>query len=296
MTNMKLEVDDDVDISMIQQKVQPNDDDIDQLEKIEKKENESILENYGDNEIFELMAKFSEAHTIDIRAFEYDKDKFSLVKIRFEAPIKFKNVDMTNIVREMARTAVIHEIQKINRAFVHRQKDVLVVTTEGINIGVSRLIISKIRHFFNNKIFQAMFQYDKILNLNKLYTNDIHAVAKTYGIEAAARVIIKEVQNVFNVYGITVDPRHLSLISDYMTFDGSFKPLNRKGIETSASPLQQISFESAMTFLKTAVINGRVDAISSPSSCLMVGQPCKTGTGAFGLVNDLTSLFSTKTC
>lgn len=139
-----------------------------------------------------------------------------------------------------------------------------------------------------------MFEFDKILDLNRLYTNDIHAVARTYGIEAAARVVVKEVQNVFKVYGITVDPRHLSLISDYMTFDGTFKPLNRKGIESSASPLQQISFESALTFLKNAVVQGRTDKINSPSSCLMVGHPCKTGTGSFGLVNDLSYVLKPK--
>lgn len=131
-----------------------------------------------------------------------------------------------------------------------------------------------------------MFEYDKILDLNKLYTNDIHAVANTYGIEAAARVIVKEVQNVFKVYGITVDPRHLSLISDYMTFDGTFKAMNRKGIESSASALQQISFESALHFLRNAVVQGRVDKLKSPSACLMTGKSCKTGTGSFGLIND----------
>lgn len=140
-----------------------------------------------------------------------------------------------------------------------------------------------------------MFGFDKILDLNKLYTNDIHAVANTYGIEAAARVVVKEVQNVFKVYGITVDPRHLSLISDYMTFDGTFKPLNRKGIESSASPLQQITFESALQFLKSAVVQGRVDSINSPSSCLVVGRNCKTGTGSFGLVNDFNYILKPKT-
>lgn len=132
-----------------------------------------------------------------------------------------------------------------------------------------------------------MLAYDKILDLNKLYTNDIHAVANTYGIEATAQVIVKEVQNVFKVYGITVDPRHLSLIADYMTFDGSVKPLNRRGIESAASPLQQVSFESALQFLKSAAMQGRSDSINSPSACLMLGHPCKIGTGSFGLVHDL---------
>lgn len=61
----------------------------------------------------------------------------------------------------------------------------------------------------------------------------------------------------FNVYGIKVDPRHLSLIADYMTFSGTFEPLSRKGMESSVSPLQQISFESSLGFLKAATIRGK---------------------------------------
>lgn len=66
----------------------------------------------------------------------------------------------------------------------------------------------------------------------------------------------QEVQNVFNVYGITVDPRHLLLIADYMTYDGTFQPLSRSGLETSVSPLQQMSYESSLTFLRQATIKG----------------------------------------
>lgn len=36
-----------------------------------------------------------------------------------------------------------------------------------------------------------MFKHNKLLDLNRLYTNHIHAMAKTYGIEAAAKVIVK---------------------------------------------------------------------------------------------------------
>lgn len=130
-----------------------------------------------------------------------------------------------------------------------------------------------------------MFKHNELLDLNRLYTNHIHAMAHTYGIEAAARVIVKEVQNVFKVYGITVDPRHLLLIADYMTFDGTFKPLSRRGMDTSASPLQQMSFESSIRFLQEATVSGRNENLDSPSSRLMVGQPCKSGTGAFSLLD-----------
>jgi DNA-directed RNA polymerase I subunit RPA1 len=36
-----------------------------------------------------------------------------------------------------------------------------------------------------------MFKYDRLLNLNQLYSNDIHQIADVYGIEAARRVIVK---------------------------------------------------------------------------------------------------------
>lgn len=46
-----------------------------------------------------------------------------------------------------------------------------------------------------------------------------------------------------------------------MTFNGTFDPLSRKGMETSASPLQQISFESSLVFLKNATIRGNVKTL-----------------------------------
>ena len=46
--------------------------------------------------------------------------------------------------------------------------------------------------------------------------------------------------NVFGVYGIEVNPRHLTLTSDYMTFTGAIKPFNRGAMADSASPLQKM--------------------------------------------------------
>lgn len=112
-------------------------------------------------------------------------------------------------------------------------------------------------------------------------------------------------KDVFNVYGIKVDPRHLSLIADYMTFNGTFEPLSRKGMENSASPLQQLSFESSLVFLKNAILRGKryltllgvslqlllllgkEDCLQSPSSCIMIGKPCGTGTGTFELLHQM---------
>ena len=84
------------------------------------------------------------------------------------------------------------------------------LTTEGVNID-------------------AMFQHENILDLNKLYCNNIHEMSRYYGVEAAAKTIVREICTVFKPYGIDVDKRHLTLIGDYMTFDGTYKPFNRIG-------------------------------------------------------------------
>ena len=74
-----------------------------------------------------------------------------------------------------------------------------------------------------------MFAHENILDLKKLHCNNIHDMARYYGIEAANKTVVYEIVNVFSAYGITVNPRHLSLIADYMTFDGTYKPFNRIG-------------------------------------------------------------------
>lgn len=67
------------------------------------------------------------------------------------------------------------------------------------------------------------------------------------------------------VTGITVDPRHLSLVADYMCFEGVYKPLNRFGIRSNSSPLQQMTFETSFQFLKQATLLGQSWAHPWPS-------------------------------
>ncbi|XP_076296243.1 RNA polymerase I subunit RpI1 [Lasioglossum baleicum] len=198
--------------------------------------------------------------------YDYDEDKHSWCKLTFWLPLKMINLDLPTIIRNVADRVVLWEVPCIKRAFTFQNNSgETLLKTDGINII-------------------EMFKYDKILDLNKLYSNDIYGISQTYGIEAANRVIVKEVKDVFKVYGITVDSRHLSLIADYMTFDGTFQPLSRKGMEDSASPLQQMSFESSLNFLKYATLQGKRDNLVSPSSRLMLGQPCNSGTGACSLL------------
>ncbi|KFB45117.1 hypothetical protein ZHAS_00013038 [Anopheles sinensis] len=198
-----------------------------------------------------------------VTGYTFDKENYHWCQLVLQISLKAKDVDLAKVIRDAAAQCVVWEVPKIKRAITYTQNDQLYLKTDGINIP-------------------AMAKYAKLLDVNRLYTNDIHAMAKRYGIEAASRVIVKEIQNVFSVYGITIDPRHLLLVADYMTASGRYTAMNRMGM-VDASPLQQLSFESSITFLKRAMLKAQNDPLESPSARLMVGQPCKLGTGAFTL-------------
>ena len=68
------------------------------------------------------------------------------------------------------------------------------------------------------------------------------------------------------------------------TFDGGYKPFNRKGIATNSSPLLKASFETTASFISDATLYGDFDNLSSPSGNIVVGRPSTTGTGAFDVL------------
>ncbi|KAK0190723.1 hypothetical protein F5146DRAFT_1045469 [Armillaria mellea] len=123
-----------------------------------------------------------------------------------------------------------------------------------------------------------------VLEDNETYSNDIYAILKTYGVEMARAAILKEMSGVFGVYSIKVDQRHLELIADYMTFEGGYKPFNRKGISTNPSPLLKASYETTAAFLSDATLYGDFDDLSTPSGNIVLGRPNLTGTGVFDVV------------
>ncbi|KAH9943303.1 beta and beta-prime subunits of DNA dependent RNA-polymerase [Epithele typhae] len=125
---------------------------------------------------------------------------------------------------------------------------------------------------------------EDIIDQNGIYTNDIYALLCAYGVEAARRAILQEIGGVFAVYKIDVDMRHLELIADYMTFDGGYKPFNRKGISTNPSPLLKASYETTAAFLSDATLHGDFDDLTTPSGNIVVGRLSHTGTGVFDVV------------
>ena len=90
----------------------------------------------------------------------------------------------------------------------------------------------------------------------------------------------------FDVYGIAVDYRHLSLIGDFITYNGDYRAFNRIGMEESSSPFLKMSYETTMKYLISSSTTRDTDWITSPSSALVLGQAPAIGTNAFDVIHD----------
>jgi DNA-directed RNA polymerase I subunit RPA1 len=105
-----------------------------------------------------------------------------------------------------------------------------------------------------------------------------------YGIEACRANIVKEIKAVFDVYGIAVDYRHLSLIGDFITYNGEYRAFNRIGMEESNSPFLKMSYETTMKYLIQSSVTNDTDWMKSPSSALVLGQAPNIGSNVFDLI------------
>lgn len=136
--------------------------------------------------------------------------------------------------------------------------------------------------------FKSFWEMQEDLDTRRLYSNNIRAMLQTYGVEAARATIIREIKQVFDIYGVKIDYRHLSLIADYMTHTGGYRPMSRHGsISESLSPFLKMSFETASMFIVEAASHGLTDDLETPSSRVCLGLPVKMGTGCFDLMQKL---------
>lgn len=185
-----------------------------------------------------------------------------------ELPLEVGRLLLLPLVEDLLKSVLVRSTRRITSAVVvspGKGRKLPSVQTAGVN-------------------FAALATIDDTVDLRRVTSNDVNAVLQFYGVEAARATIVSEIRSVFGVYGIQVDHRHLGLIADYMTHEGGYKPLNRSGIESCASPLLKMSFETTMKFLHDATIHGEQDNITSPSASIILGKPPRCGTGMFELL------------
>lgn len=197
-----------------------------------------------------------------ITAYEFDEENHQFT-FSLSVPADKSKLLLVSMIEKMAEKFVIREVSGIVKAAVlkpDQKNPVLRVQTAGIN-------------------FAHIHRLSKFVDVDSISTNDVQAVYKTYGIEAAREALRGEISAVFQAYGITVNPRHLTLVADYMTHTGEIRAMTRNGISTSASPFLKMSFESTTRFLASTASRGDYENMLGPSAAIVLGLAPRVGSG-----------------
>uniref|UniRef100_A0A8C6VII9 DNA-directed RNA polymerase subunit n=1 Tax=Naja naja TaxID=35670 RepID=A0A8C6VII9_NAJNA len=117
-------------------------------------------------------------------------------------------------------------------------------------------------------------------------SNNTYEVEKTLGIEAARTTIISEIQYTMVNHGMSIDRRHVMLLSDLMTYKGEVLGITRFGLaKMKESVLMLASFEKTADHLFDAAYFGQKDSVCGVSECIIMGIPMNIGTGLFKLLH-----------
>jgi DNA-directed RNA polymerase subunit A" len=155
--------------------------------------------------------------------------------------------------------------------------------------GIKRIII-------RNEPNEGYVIYSEGSNLEKVLevkgvdpyrttTNDVQAVGRVLGIEAARNMIIQEAYNTLLEQGLNVDLRHIMIVADVMTNDGTIRAIGRHGVsKEKESVLSRAAFEITVSHLLQASRRGETDKLGGVAENIIVGQPVNLGTGAIELV------------
>ncbi len=113
-----------------------------------------------------------------------------------------------------------------------------------------------------------------------VYSNDIFEVLRVYGIEAARNLIAHELGDVIREEGFTVGFRHISLVADSMTYDGSIRSIGRHGVAgEKESVFARAAYEETVKHFTNASFFGEKDALNGVAENILIGKQIGLGTG-----------------
>ncbi|HII00351.1 TPA: DNA-directed RNA polymerase subunit A'' [Methanosarcinaceae archaeon] len=224
--------------------------------------------------IIDLHEKAMEGRNITI---EQIKEKFS----------EEMNV-MVSISPDFDNQIIITPSEPSYRELLQLAKNIHDVTLKGIE-GIKRVVVRKEGEeytlYTEGSALREVLQFEGV-DRTRTSTNNINEIYEVLGVEAARNSIIKEATDTLREQGLTVDIRHIMLVSDLMTCDGEVKQIGRHGISgEKASVFARAAFEVTVSHLLDAGMRGDVDELKGVTENIIVGQPIRMGTGDVHLVS-----------
>jgi DNA-directed RNA polymerase subunit A" len=182
---------------------------------------------------------------------------------------------------------VVHPEGQSYRDLLQMVETIRTILLKGIK-GITRVVIRK--EDYEYVIYTQGSALKKVIHFEgvdaaRTKTNNINEIAEVLGIEAARNATINEALDTLSEQGLTVDIRHIMLVSDMMCIDGEVKQIGRHGISgEKASVLSRAAFEVTVNHLLDAAVAGEVDELTGVTENVIVGQPIQLGTGDVELI------------
>jgi DNA-directed RNA polymerase subunit A" len=227
---------------------------------------------YDRDEVRKIASGIEITKIVDIASIETKLNKLRETKGNFDSEGNkfFIHCDESSYkklqkISEAVRDLKIKGIDDIERAIIRKTDEEYVIYTAGSNL----LKVMQLPH----------------VDISRTVTNSISEIYNVLGVEAARNSIINEASKTLEEQGLTVDIRHIMLVSDIMTNDGDVKAIGRHGISgRKSSVLARAAFEITSTHLLRAGMTGEVDTLDGVAENIIVGQPVTLGTGAVNLI------------
>jgi DNA-directed RNA polymerase subunit A" len=194
-------------------------------------------------------------------------DNITVPSMKSDKPDAKFEIRELRLLADKVRDLQISGIKGIGKVIIRKDDTEWVIHTEGSNL-------------------KEILDMDGIDHV-RTTTNNIHEIGEVLGIEAARQSIINEAQNTLSEQGLSVDVRHIMLVADIMTSEGTVKSIGRHGISgEKSSVLARAAFEETGKHLLHASIRGEVDDLTGIIENIIIGQPIPLGTGSVGVKMD----------
>jgi DNA-directed RNA polymerase subunit A" len=119
---------------------------------------------------------------------------------------------------------------------------------------------------------------------DRTVSNHLFEVKRVLGVEALRQRIIVETNETLGAQGISIDDRHIMLLSDMMTREGDLRGTTRYGIVGDKhSMIARSVFEETKKHLREGTLSGEEDELEGVVENIVTGQPVPVGTGIVDL-------------
>jgi DNA-directed RNA polymerase beta' subunit len=221
---------------------------------------------------------------------ELDPTKLRTSPIRPQYLYEFLESLQMRIVEETSTYALIQTPTDLeDDPFPSRIRDRMLMEAKEVfrQTGQRELLLDLENYYYVTTRGSNITRLLQKKEIDPYYThcNDIHAMIKLLGIEAARQFFIKELHDTIRSAGGYVNARHITLTADALFKQGIFLGTNYTGMYNGSAGYFSLSTHQRCTqTLSRAATFSEREALTGTSSAIAVGATVQSGTGFMDVI------------